>query len=111
MAGTEDPGLGEVEADGVDSQGVAHGVSPEHFQGEDGGFLERLGVALEVEHVDGGIVAGRGHEGVLLVVVDPGHACFVEGHRLVGLAAEVQVVADQLSGQMGTLLLPEPTMM
>lgn len=49
---------------------------------------------LEVEDVDGGVVAGRCHEWIFGVVVDTGDSFFVEGHGLVRLVAEVQVEAE-----------------
>ena len=73
---------------------AADGVPSEDFEGEDDGFLEGVGLSLEVEDVDGGVVAGGGHEGIFGVVVDASDSFFVEGHGLVGLVAEVEVEAE-----------------
>lgn len=73
---------------------AADGVPSQHLQRQDDGFLQRVRLPLEVEDVDGRVVAGRGHQRVLRVVVDAGHSFLVEGHGLVGLVAEVEVEAE-----------------
>lgn len=69
-------------------------MASQHLQGQDDGFLKGVGLSLEVEDVDGGVVAGRCHKWVFGVVVDAGDSFFVEGHGLVGFVAEVEVEAE-----------------
>lgn len=81
-----------MEADSLHSLHTTHGVSTQHLERKDDCLLQGLGLSLEVEDVDGRIVAGRSHQGVFGVVADCGHAFLVEDHRLVRLGAEIQIV-------------------
>lgn len=83
-----------MEPDGLDAFEAADGVPSQDFEWQDDGFLEGVGLSLEVEDVDGGVVAGRCHEGIFGVVVDAGDSFFVERHGLVRLVAEVEVEAE-----------------
>lgn len=78
----------------LDALEAADGVTSQDFERQDDGFLQGVGLSLEVEDVDGGVVAGRCHEWIFGVVVDTGDSFFVEGHGLVRLVAEVQVEAE-----------------
>ena len=57
LARADQPGLFRVEADRLYTFHAAHRMSSEHFERQDYGLLESVGLALEVEDVDGGIVA------------------------------------------------------
>jgi hypothetical protein len=57
LARADQPGLFRVEADRLYTFHAAHRMPSEHFERQDYGLLESVGLALEVEDVDGGIVA------------------------------------------------------
>jgi len=83
-----------VELYRLDALETADGVASQDFEGQDDGFLQGVGLSLEVEDVNGGVIAGRCHEWIFRMVIDAGDSFFVEGHGLVRLVAEVEVEAE-----------------
>ena len=86
-------------------------VTSQHFQGKDNGLLQTLGLALEVEHMNCGIIAGWGHQRVLSVKVNSSDTFFMEGHRLVRFVSNIEIKTVQLNIQKNTFELSPPTIM